>query len=544
MYEGVSLRDYQIADLAYYMASPKCLNLSDPGTGKTPSVCVMQWWLWSQKGVGTVWVMPKSLLKKNKDELHRFTDFEDDEVVIVDGLKPLSPPQFKLIEKLRTWRGTSKFEPYKSEKVTLRTLQRLQIVDDACTVDEHRAAAYGKIPPQLVNPGRAKVFLMGFDRFASDWNKLPSFVKAVHVDEIHKGFKRDSSRRTQSFYRCMERMDWFIAMTGTLVNGRLDSAYPAVRVIEPRYYPSYNSFYYYHAVEDPFTGKLDHWRNHEKLSEIFGRHGIRRTFEMVYGPEAKVIIPEYVQMNAKQREIYDKFETDALVELEKFYLDGTEPGTSFIRARQIMEHPNHFPDLSDPESDRKVDIMPGERSGKEEALDIHFEDHERTGKPLIVYAALVPQQEAIAKLAMSYGLKVGILNGKVSTKERGRIDEDFRAGKLNCIIASPAVADVGFNWQFCGDQEVDHMIFASLDFLDTTVLQAYRRAIRGKRNTPLRITVLLYEKSLDRRITWIIYDKSLNAHKVDNTQPVLKLFEHNTNNEEDEDLPAGIKEAA
>ena len=63
------------------------------------------------------------------------------------------------------------------------------------------------------------------------------------------------------------------------------------------------------------------------------------------------------------------------------------------------------------------------------------------------------------------------------------------------------------------------MIFASLDFLDTTVLQAYRRMVRGKRGSPLRITVLLYEDSLDHRITWIIYEKSLDAHKVDQPNP-------------------------
>jgi len=529
MDEGVSLRDKQIAQLAFYMRNQKCLDLSDPGCGKTPPVCVMQWWLWKTHGIGTAFVMPLSLLKKNRDEILRFTDFKPDEVTIVKGLKPLSPAQKKLAETLRTWDHKRRpYELFASQHVTFRALREAGVCREDMTVDEEMLHARTHLPYELANPGNTKVFLMGFDAYSTHWSALPEFVKAVHVDEIHKGYKGDSSARTQGFYESFKRrMEWFIGMTGTLVSGRLDSAYPAIRVIEPRYYGSYKSFYYYHAVEDPFTGKLSSWRNHEKLSAIFGKHAIRYTFESVYGKEAKVIIPEFVQMSEKQREIYDKFKDEAFLELEKFYLDGTQPGVAFIRARQIMEHPNRFPDLEDPESDKTIDIMKGSKPGKLERLDIHFEDHSRTGKPVIVYAALKPQQYEILELARSYGLKAEVINGDVTPKRRGEIDEAFRKGEINCVIASPAVADVGFNWQFCGEQEVDHMIFASLDFLDTTVLQAYRRAIRGKRSTPLRITVLLYEDSLDNRITWIIYQKSLDAHKVDPSHAVLKLFEHN-----------------
>ena len=519
----VSLRDYQVADLAFYMANPKCLNLSDPGTGKTPSVCVMQWWLWATHGIGTAFVMPLSLLGKNRKEILRFTDFKHSEVTIVKGLKPLTASQKKLAEKLRRWKG--KYELFGGEKVTYRALREAGVVNKDMSVNEQMLQARTVLPYEIANPGNTKVFLMGFDCYSQFWRHLPEFVKACHVDEIHKGYKGDASQRTQGFYESFQkRMQWFIGMTGTLVSGRLDSAYPAIRIIEPRYYPSYKGFYYYHAIEDPFTGKLVSWRNHDKLSAIFRKHAIRRTFEMVYGPEAKVIIPEWVEMTEAQREVYDQFKEKAFLELENFFLDGTEPGVNFIRARQIMEHPNVFPNLA---GEGTVDVLKGAKCGKEERLEIHFEDHQRTGKPVIVYAALKPQQYRIFELARKYGLKPAVLNGEVTPKKRAEIDEAFRRGDLNCIIASPAVADVGFNWQWCGEQEVEHMIFASLDFLDTTMLQAYRRAIRGKRDTPLRITVLLYEDSLDHRICWIVYQKSLDANKVDSTQPVLKLFENN-----------------
>ena len=77
----LTLRDYQVADLAFYMAKPRCMNLSDPGCGKTPSVCVYLYFLWSTQNVKSVWTMPKSLLKKNKEEFFLFTDFKEEDTL-------------------------------------------------------------------------------------------------------------------------------------------------------------------------------------------------------------------------------------------------------------------------------------------------------------------------------------------------------------------------------------------------------------------------------------------------------------------------------
>ena len=82
------LRPFQIEDLAFYIhRGPRTANLSDPGVGKTPSVCVYQDYLWAEHGARSAWVMPKSLLQKNYDELLRFTRFTPDDLSIIDGTK-------------------------------------------------------------------------------------------------------------------------------------------------------------------------------------------------------------------------------------------------------------------------------------------------------------------------------------------------------------------------------------------------------------------------------------------------------------------------
>lgn len=447
------LRDYQVEDLAFYMAHPRCGNLSDPGTGKTPSVCVYFGWLWKEKGVRTIWAMPKSLLRKNREELLIWSGLEPDDVTIVDG------PPAKRDQQMRT---------------------------------------------------DAKVFLMGFRCFADNWEHLVGLhpdIDCLGVDEWHLGFKGDSSQRTQSMYRFMDRTTYLVAMTGTLIDGRLDAAYPFIRLVEPGEYRDYNHFYYYHAVENDF-GHVCAWIRPERVSKVLQKHTVRHTFAEVYGPEAKIIQHDVCEMDPRQREAYSEFEASALLELEDDWLDGSLPGVNQIRCRQLMEHPQSF--------GPPLDAIP--TTGKEERLLIHLEDHKARGEPLVIFSALVPQHDRLKDLCRKVGLKAEIIDGRVSAKERGRIDEAFRSGQIDVVIASAATAGIGFNWG-----HVNHVIFASLDPMDSNFVQAYRRAIRGVRKTPLLITVMSYENSIDSRLFDIVNRKSKLANTVDETTELVHL---------------------
>ena len=460
----MELRDYQVADLAFYMSRPRCGNFSDPGTGKTPPTCVYIGWMWDEKKVRTIWCMPKSLRKKNLLELLEWTDFTMDDVVIVGG----SPAR--------------------------RT--RLMKTD-------------------------AKVFVMGFDCFARNWQELVAYHPDVNMlvgDEWHMGFKSDGSQRTQSLYAFMERTEYLVAMTGTIIDGRLDTAYPLIQLCQPGSYMSgHAGFIMAHAIENSY-GQIVAWRNPERVGKIFKNIAIRHTFEEVYGPEAKVIVHEVCEMDPKQREFYTEFEETALLELEDSWLDGTLPGVNLIRCRQLMEHPQTFGEPLDQIS----------RTGKEERLLIHLEDHKRTGKPFIIFSAMVPQHDRIEAMCKSMGFKVGVINGTVSGAKRARVDEDFQAGLLDGVLGSAATAGVGFNWG-----HVDHIICVSLDYMDSNFVQAYRRAIRGKRSKPLLITVMEYENSVDQKIFEIVEKKSSLAHAVDPSKERIRLRSPKSNPEMD-----------
>ena len=451
------LRPYQIAHLSFYIREKRCLDLSDPGTGKTPSACVYAQYLWEHERKRVVMTMPKSLLNKNRQEMLRFTQFEDHEIVVVDG----------------------------SAK------QRMKAIADP----------------------RHVVFLMGFQAFAKHWQDLAAAHGpgwAVIADEVHMGFGGSTSQRTADFWQATAQkrgpFQNYLGMTGTLIDGKLSSAFPSIHTINPLYYGSYDAFRMEHAIEDEY-GNVVAWRNPEKIKQILGRHAVRQTFEGAYGKEAKVIIPEVCELSAKQAAAYLEFEEQALLELEEDWLDGTVAAVQAIRCRQIMGAPELF------------DIhKPDDLTGKDERLLIHLEHAKQTGEALVIFASLVPEQERIFRLVKKLGLRAGLINGGVSMAERNRIDERFRTGEIQVIVGSPATAAVGFNWE-----RTSTIVFTSLDYKDSNFVQGYRRAVRGKRETPVRIYVMQYETKVEQRILEIVEAKSKLANKVDDSKEVFSL---------------------
>jgi len=451
--EKFTPRPAQMEDLVFMLREKKGMYLHDPGVGKTLPACLFIYALWMTHKTKTYFVMPKSLMRKNYQELLKCTNFTEHDLQILDGT-----PKERAIQ---------------------------------------------------MNNSRAKVFLMGFKRFSDDWRGLKTLqpeLGAVVVDEIHMGFKSHDSQRTKELFKCMNGCEYFLAMSGTLIDGRLDSCFPTIKIIEPRYYASHGSFMAQHAIKDEYGTVLD-WHNHGKIGRILKRHGVRRTFEQEYGKEDPVIQNEICEMHPKQREAYKEFEEAAILELEDGYLEGFNQGVAVIRCRQIMAHPETFGILK-----------PGETTGKDESLIVHLEDHKARNEPFLIFSVLIPEQQRIFELCKKMGFNVGLYNSTVSTAQRDIYNQQFIDRKLDGIVGSPQTMAVGLNWPF-----VNHVIFASLGYQNSDFVQGYKRAIRGKRETPLRVTVLEYENSIDQRIFQIVNKKSLNAHKIDETNQRLTL---------------------
>jgi hypothetical protein len=268
-------------------------------------------------------------------------------------------------------------------------------------------------------------------------------------------------------------------------------------------------------MEDDY-GRVLAWKNEAKVGQILLNHGVRRTFEEVYGKEDVVFLPDLCDMNPRMREQYDLFHEQAMLELEDGrFLDGSLPGVATIRARQIMAHPETFGLCTD------------EMSGKDERLEIHLADAIARGEHLLIFSVHIAEQERIVRLLEKHGRRVGLMNNNTSAAKRDKIDRGFQGldedgnfvGRtIDDVVGSPQTMAVGWNWE-----HVDHVIGVSLDYRDTDWLQAYRRANRGTRKKTLRCSIMQYADSIDQRVLEIIYVKSVLANKVDPTRPILQL---------------------
>lgn len=447
------MRDYQSKHLGYFLSRERSMDLSEAGTGKTPAACL---WIYERsQDAQVVWTMPKSLLVKNWQELLLWSNLEPHEVMLIDGTKAQREKQF-------------------ANKET-------------------------------------KVFLMGFDSFSNNWpTMVDKFPKLYHLcgDEWHLGFSTHGepdyrnptriigTRRTHLMYQFMQRGGNYLGMTGTLLDGRLNSAYPALKLLDPMVYPSYNNFMLWHAMLDEW-GNPFMWKNHDRLRGILGKHSQRVTFEQAYGKEKKVIVGELCSMSVSQKKAFQEIKDRGITELESEVLEAESEATALQRCLAIMQTPERF------------GLKHNDSDGKDAHILQHLETHKFNGEPLIIFDKVVGAHQRYKELCEKVGLRAGIINGQV-TQNRGQLDYEFREGKIDVMICSPLVAGVGFNWG-----HVNHMIFSLFDWQDTGFVQNYRRAMRGVRKTKLRITVLAYRGGMELKMARKLLNKSMDRTQVE-----------------------------
>jgi hypothetical protein len=275
--------------------------------------------------------------------------------------------------------------------------------------------------------------------------------------------------------------------------------------LEPRYYPSYEAFMNYHTVLDD-RGKPILWMREEKVREIMTRHGQRRSFESSFGKVPAVQKTHYVQMSGAQEEAYRKFEAEAILELEKVFLDGTLPGVNLIRSRQILSCPEIF------------GIGKGEQTVRDAFVELQAADHLETGDPWMLGSASVPEQERICELLNKLGIKAEVMNGETSLSQRGALDRDFIARKIQALVVSFEVGSIGFNWS-----HVDHVTNLHQSYFHDDYEQFWKRTTRGVRTRPVLIDNIVYEDTVEEAVLGVIIKKMKLSNAVDPTKEVINL---------------------
>tara|TARA_Y100001001_G_scaffold163782_1_gene193816 strand:+ start:11828 stop:13210 length:1383 start_codon:yes stop_codon:yes gene_type:complete len=444
---SVSLRPHQIEDLAVAIKNKRSFNLSEPGTGKSPTMAALAWYVWSREGAKTIFVMPNSLRDKAVEETVRFSGFTHDEVQVIERVdETLGPRKRKSVPAADQVTGYVNY---------------------------------------LDNPD-LKVIVVGFTFLKNYWEEILKYhpeVNLVIVDEGHLGYKTYNSKASVELYALMDKVERFHYNTGSPIDGRLDSCFTAIHIVCPQYYGSYNGFLNQHAGFIDDYNKVVFWQNEEKVTEIFNRHGVLRLWKDVHGEQDRNIeIIDDLQMSEKMGEAYEEFSEMACVELDGMFLEGSNPGVATMRARQIINCPHIF----------GID----EKTPKQKYV-------EGLAEPgTLVFGSMPEEVEKYAEVLRKNDLKVGVIHGGISRKRRNEVDLAYQSGELDVICATAVTAGFGYNWQ-----RTKNIIYPSLDYQDSNLEQSIKRGERQKRDTPLNIYFLEYEKSVDQKVRKIVVKK-------------------------------------
>lgn len=436
----MELRDYQKRDLEFELSHDRCMNLSEPGTGKSPTFSRYIYMRYIMNGVKTAFIMPGGIMKKNQEDVCEWTGWDESEVVIVGG-------------------GA-----------------------------ERRAKQY--------SDPNVKCWIISADTFAKEWREIP--CGCVVVDESHLMYAGHASARTQALYASSRKIKYFLFNTGSILNGKFSSAYPAIAICEPRYYMNYQNFLATHAVYDTW-GRIVAWSRPEKLRRVLRALSVRHTFKECYPNSlGYVMFYETAEIDPVLKENYIQLEKEALLELSDENLDCGNPAVQAMRARQLLS----CPEVLDLERKPK-------KNGKDELLKVHLQNAKEEGARLLIFSVFQAEQKRILNLCEEIGLRAGLINGSVSNKKRGEVDVNFRAGSLDVVVASPQTASIGFNFEFAKE-----VIFMSMDYQDSSFEQGIARLDRGSRGSPVPVYVIGYKTKVEKRIFDIVRRKMQEKGQV------------------------------
>ena len=282
------LRPYQAQHCAFHITHRASLNYSACATGKTYTMAWLAEYYWKTEQCKTVLINPISLSVKNKDEIVRFTDFEEDEVQIVSGT-----PAKRAVQ----WKNT-----------------------------------------------KAKVFIVGPDLFGKEWEQMLPDVKSILVDESHLAYSGHKSARTQAFYMAQKKANHIPFFTATPIgSGKASSIYYAFCCCAPLVFANFKRFMNYFAIYNSL-GYIIGWRHMDVLGEQLKKFSVGISFKEAFKNAAENIV-SFETCDFGDSDIEEKYrsmEDDALMELDDRYVEANSGGVKLLRCRQLLECPEVF----------------------------------------------------------------------------------------------------------------------------------------------------------------------------------------------------------
>lgn len=311
----------------------------------------------------------------------------------------------------------------------------------------------------------------------------------VVLDEVQK-IKNYKALRTKAIYNLNSKYKIFLS--GTFVANKPEDCWSPIYWIRPDIIGSYYGFLDKYCIMGEYG--IEGYKNLDGLKKVISQVTLHRTKKDCLDLPEKIYRNVPVELNHKQRELYNKMRDEMVVRLqamdEKEYVyEASNILVQLLRLVQLSSNPRLLDGID-------VD------SAKFEVVDDLLEECITEDNKVILWTNFVKNVDWLyEKYKDIYGAEK--IYGDTSEEERKRIQSRFREDKeCKLLVANPATAGEGLNLQ-----SANTAIFVDRTFSKTHWLQAQDRIHRIGQHKKCEIITLIGIDTIDEYIGKSLKDK-------------------------------------
>lgn len=367
-----------------------------------------------------------------------------------------------------------------------------------------------------------RLLMVHFESLSSIIGKLVKYKKLnwAAVDEAHRLYNRGSKQS-----RAMARLSWVewkVILTGTPMEKRPTDFFAQFKFLSPEVFGTNHSDFENKWLEWPkldmsrFVGmreggpawqqKMMQQRMMKKKAKF--REELMPEFIELLRPyciriektDVGIIPPEvkhhYVDMTGPQRRIYNAMKKDGYVEISGIGVMAPLPATKVMKLRQLA---GGFLFDEDGELHRITS----------KKVRYAIELFESLPKPVVLFAAFIPEVLGLHRALEASGYDVGLVYGGTAKKKRPDVWRAFQRGQLDAVVCQTGAGGVGVDlWK------ANHGIMVSLSYSSIIWDQALARMdARGK--SVAAVMHLIHTKdTIDEDLNDLIVSKGQTTRSI------------------------------
>lgn len=313
-------------------------------------------------------------------------------------------------------------------------------------------------------------------------------IGMVAADEVHK-MKNPQSQQGKGFLKV--QADTMIAMTGTpLMNSPLD-LYIILKWLGYENHSFYTFKNHYCTMGGFGNYQIVGYKNLDSLQSQLNGFMLRRLKSNVLDLPEKTYINEYVEMTAKQAQIYKEVYNSITANLDLIKA-ASNPLAEMIRLRQATGYTGILSSTI-------------QESAKLDRMEELVEDAIANGKKVVIFSNWTQMTGAICdRLRNKYG--IGLITGETPDSNRQTVVQMFQEGKLDVLVGTIGAMGTGLTLT-AGTVE----IFMDEPWNRANKEQAEDRCHRIGQTENLTIYTLLTKNTIDERIHELVMQKGAMA---------------------------------